>query len=307
MVNTTPSPENIEGKQALKVNEYASDIHLFDAFEVLPQKLSLEERAIIVEQLFLAIYQGVEEFDLSSLGDYDEKRQLLHGIINTLEPHALNSESITLLNSLLQAELSDKKITRTEELLTLKGFQMGNTQVKMWQGNITTLKVDTIVNAANNQLLGCWEPLHACIDNMIHTAAGVQLRDDCHLIMEKQNFEEPTGRAKITRAYNLPCNYVMHTVGPTVEGQVSSLNEEDLAYSYINCLELCREIEDIRSIAFSSISTGDFGFPTKAAAQIALRTVSLWLERYPDVLDLVVFNVSNDKDKSIYQTLFDKL
>ena len=293
--------------KALQYTEYAEEIHLFKSYQATQKKQSLEEREEIVDQLFLTLYKDIEEFNLDSLGDYEEKRQLLHGIINTLEPHTLDAQNIELLNKLLQAELGDKRLTNTNELLKLKGFKMGNTPIKMWQGDITTLQVDAIVNAANNQLMGCWEPLHACIDNVIHTAAGVQLRDDCQLIIEKQGFEEPTGRAKITRAYNLPAQYVLHTVGPIVEGQVSALNEEDLAYSYINCLELCRSIDSIRSIAFCSISTGEFGFPAKAAAQLALRTVSLWLEQYPEALDLVVFNVFSDADKTIYQELFDKL
>lgn len=293
--------------KALQYTEYAEDTHLFEAYHTTQKNLSIEERENIIDQLFLTIYEGIEEFDINSLGDYKEKRELLHGVINTLEAHTFEDKDIDLLNTLLQAELGDKKLTTTNELLKLKGFEMGNTPIKMWQGDITTLQVDAIVNAANNQLMGCWQPLHACIDNVIHTAAGVQLRDDCQLIIEKQGFEEPTGRAKITRAYNLPSQYVLHTVGPIVEGQVSSLNEEDLAYSYINCLELCRSIDSIRSIAFCSISTGEFGFPAKAAAQLALRTVSLWLEQYPEALDLVVFNVFNDADKTIYQELFDKL
>lgn len=307
MNKTTPNSENIEVRHALKINEYASDIQLFDAYEAPAQKLSLEERETIVDQLFLSIYKGVEEFDLASMEDYEEKRSMLHGVINTLEPHTLNTEDIELLNKLLQAELLDKKLTSTQELMKLDGFEMGDTQIKMWQGDISTLKVDAIVNAANNQMMGCWQPLHACIDNVIHTAAGVQLRDDCHLIMEKQGFEEPTGRAKITRAYNLPSKYVLHTVGPIVQGQVTSLNEEDLANSYIHCLEMCKTMDDIRSVAFCGISTGVFGYPTKAAAQIALRIISLWLAKNPTVLDLVVVNVYSDKDKAIYQSLFDKL
>lgn len=293
--------------KALQYTEYAEEIHLFEAYQATPKELSTEEREEIVNQLFLTIYKGIEGFDLESLGDYEEKRKLLHGVINTLEANTFKNEDIELLNTLLQAELRDKKITDTDELHKLKGFEMGNTPIKIWQGDISTLKVDAIVNAANSQMMGCWQPLHACIDNVIHTAAGVQLRDDCSLIMEKQGFEEPTGRAKITRAYNLPSKYVLHTVGPIVEGEVTSLNEEDLAYSYINCLELCKSIDSVRSIAFCGISTGVFGFPAKPAAQLALRTVSLWLEKYPDALDLVVFNVFSDKDKDIYQSLFDKV
>jgi O-acetyl-ADP-ribose deacetylase (regulator of RNase III) len=176
----------------------------------------------------------------------------------------------------------------------------------LWQGDITTLRVDAIVNAANSQLLGCFQPFHACIDNCIHAAAGPRLRADCQAIMDRQGRLEPTGSAKLTRAYHLPAHYVLHTVGPIISGQTEAVPAtqcDELASCYRSCLELATAIPRIRSLAFCCISTGVFGFPAEPAARIAVRTVAQWLTEHPGRLDLIVFNVFTPKDLSIYRNV----
>lgn len=176
-----------------------------------------------------------------------------------------------------------------------------NEHVLLWRGDITTLAVGAIVNAANSQMLGCWVPGHHCIDNAIHTYSGVQLRAECARLMEEQGAEEPTGMAKITPAYNLPCKRVIHTVGPIANGNPTNLHRAQLASCYTNCLGLAAS-EDLASIAFCCISTGVFGFPQREAAQIAVRTVKEWLGSHGSEMR-VVFNVFSKTDERIYQEL----
>lgn len=176
----------------------------------------------------------------------------------------------------------------------------------LWQGDITTLKVDAIVNAANSQMLGCFQPLHTCIDNNIHTFAGVELREKCYQIMKTQGTEEPTGKAKITLGYNLPARYVLHTVGPIV---MRSLNEEHqklLASCYTSCLSLA-DAYKLQSVAFCCISTGVFMFPQDKAAKIAVKTVREYLDAHPETyIKRVIFNVFKDSDKVLYDELLNK-
>ena len=173
----------------------------------------------------------------------------------------------------------------------------------MWQGDITTLAVDAIVNAANSQMLGCFVPCHGCIDNAIHSASGIQLRLECARIMAKQGFEEPTGRAKITEAYNLPCRYVLHTVGPIIYGKVTVESRRLLAECYRSCLELAAAYE-LKSIAFCCISTGEFHFPNELAARIAIETVKEYRQTHHNPME-VVFNVFKDSDYEIYERLLE--
>ena len=176
-----------------------------------------------------------------------------------------------------------------------------NEHVLLWRGDITTLAVDAIVNAANSQMLGCWVPGHHCIDNAIHTYSGVQLRAECARLMEEQGAEEPTGMAKITPAYNLPCKRVIHTVGSIANGNPTNLHRAQLASCYTNCLGLAAS-EGLASIAFCCISTGVFGFPQREAAQIAVRTVKEWLGSHGSEMR-VVFNVFSKTDERIYREL----
>ena len=172
------------------------------------------------------------------------------------------------------------------------------TPMKVWRGDITRLAVDAIVNAANAELLGCFRPGHACIDNAIHSAAGPRLREDCARIMEIQGHPETSGTAKITRAYHLPSRFVLHTVGPIVAGgRVGPDDERTLVACYGSCLELAAATPSIRSFAFCAISTGVFGYPKDRAADVAVRTVSRWLRERPKTFDLVVFCVFSEADE----------
>ncbi|MBP1627441.1 MAG: protein-ADP-ribose hydrolase [Holophagaceae bacterium] len=173
----------------------------------------------------------------------------------------------------------------------------------LWQGDIVCLGADAIVNAANSEMLGCFSPLHACIDNAIHSAAGPRLREDCAAIMALQGGPEATGQAKLTRAYNLPSRYVLHTVGPIVQGPLRTEHRTQLASCYTACLELAAQVEEIRTLAFCCISTGVFGFPAVEAAPIALAAVSDWLERNPDRFTSVIFNVYSEEEHERYRGL----
>lgn len=282
----------------LDLLDYADQINLYDRYE--PSPITNRNREELVDIILEELQEGN---DL----EYKDKRRLLHGRLNGLPPNSLSKGAISLLDQLLQLELEDKQIASSDQLLKLDGIICGKTKVVLWQGDISTLKVDAIVNAANNQLLGCWQPLHACIDNVIHSAAGVQLRDDCDLIMEKQGFAEPTGVAKITRAYNLPSNYVLHTVGPIVRDGVSKQHMAQLANVYRSCLDLSKQIGSIKSIAFCGVSTGVFGYPVEDAAKIAISTVINWLNNNSSEIDLVVFNQYSDRDRSIYECLINEI
>ncbi|MCH1984357.1 protein-ADP-ribose hydrolase [Ruminococcus sp. OA3] len=179
-----------------------------------------------------------------------------------------------------------------------------NSRMYLWKGDITRLRTDAIVNAANSAMLGCFLPGHTCIDNVIHTFAGVQLRLKCHEIMKAQGHEEPVGAAKITPGYNLPCRYVLHTVGPAISGPLSEQDCEQLAGCYYSCLELAAQ-NNIKSIAFCCISTGVFQFPQDEAARIAVNTVAGFLEQNDSVRQ-VIFNVFTDKDYMLYRELLER-
>lgn len=277
----------------LKISDYATSVKLLEPYEHIPNK-DLNKEVLLNS---LLIYLGQN----SALDQaYAQKRRLLHAIINTLDPNTFNDKAIDTLNNLLQLELKEKQITHLDDIPNLLALKHSGTEIKIWQGDISTLQIDAIVNAANSQMLGCFQPLHACIDNVIHSAAGVQLRDDCNIIMQKQGFEEPNGSAKITRAYNLPSKFVIHTVGPIVYHEVGKQEKEDLANSYISCLNICKEIDEIRSIAFCGISTGVFGYPADKAIPLALKTVKTWLKQNPAYLDIVVFNTFTDRDTAIF-------
>lgn len=174
-------------------------------------------------------------------------------------------------------------------------------RIVVWKGDITTLRIDAIVNAANSQMEGCWQPCHACIDNCIHTFSGLQLRMRCHEMMAEQGHEEPTGQAKITPGYNLPAKHVLHTVGPIIDHSLSKSDCDLLASCYVSCLKLAEE-SGFHGIAFCCISTGVFRFPQDTAAQIAVRTVKDYLDS-GSAIDRVVFNVFTSEDERIYQQL----
>lgn len=195
----------------------------------------------------------------------------------------------------LKEEIKEKHITKLSDL------ELSQEGIYLWQGDITTIECDAIVNAANSGMTGCYVPNHRCIDNCIHTFAGVQLRNECARIMQEQGFEEPTGKAKITKAYNLPCKYILHTVGPVISGRLTRRDKELLASCYRSCLELAEEYK-VKSIAFCCISTGEFHFPIRYAAEIAVQTIMDYRRETGSAME-VIFNVFKDQDKEIYEKL----
>lgn len=225
----------------------------------------------------------------------DAQRRLLRGLLNVRPPRPAAADFLRVQDDYLQGETAAKGLTDPADLVPVRPG------IYLWQGDITTLKCDAIVNAANAGLTGCYIPNHRCIDNAIHTFAGVELRLACEEMMERQGYPEPTGRAKITPAFNLPCRYVLHTVGPIIDGRVTGRDEEQLASCYRSCLDLAAE-NGLESVAFCCISTGEFRFPGERAAEIAVKTVSDRLTGDTSVKK-VIFNVFKDRDKAIYERL----
>ena len=227
--------------------------------------------------------------------DSERQKILLRGLINVRRPANIGADFLQVQDEYLQGETATKGVTDIAELTPI---QPG---LYLWQGDITTLKCDAIVNAANSGMTGCYIPNHRCIDNAIHTFAGVELRLACEELMEQQGYPEPTGQAKITPAFNLPCRYVLHTVGPIIDGRVTKEDKELLASCYNSCLELAAE-NGLESVAFCCISTGEFHFPNEQAAQIAVETVKQFMNTKTSVKK-VIFNVFKDMDKEIYARL----
>ena len=252
--------------------------------------MTQEERLTFLLDYLLRERQ--EKFDVPA--DPQGRRQLLRALMNVRMPAPVSDEFLGVQDAYLQEETRRKGITDLQEL---EPVEPG---IYLWQGDITTLRCDAIVNAANSQMLGCFVPCHGCIDNAIHTYAGVQLRLECARLMTGQE-EEPTGNAKITKAYNLPCRYILHTVGPIISEAVTQADRELLASCYRTCLELAAET-GLGSIAFCCISTGEFHFPNELAAEIAIQTVGELQRQTPDKIK-VIFNVFKNRDYEIYKRL----
>lgn len=233
--------------------------------------------------------------DMAIPADEQEQKNLLRSLFNIRMPGPVSETFLSIQDAYLQEETARKGITTPASLRPVQDH------IYLWQGDITTLQCDAIVNAANSALLGCFVPCHGCIDNAIHSAAGVQLRLECSRIMEKQQTEEPTGTAKITKAYNLPCRHVLHTVGPIIHGDVTKQDCALLSNCYRSCLELASTYQ-LKSVAFCCISTGEFHFPNKQAAEIAVQTV-LDYQRKNENSPEVIFNVFKDNDYEIYKQL----
>ncbi len=227
----------------------------------------------------------------------DRQWRLLRSLMNVRPPMPVPEEFLRIQDAFLKEMTEEKGVTEADSLPSCAG----NSRLILWQGDITTLRCDAVVNAANSQLLGCFSPCHSCIDNIIHTMSGVQLRLACHEIMQKQGNEEPAGQAKITPGFNLPAKYVLHTVGPIIDDEVTPEAEALLASCYRSCLELAAQ-HGLRSIAFCCISTGVFRFPPDHAAEIAIRTVEEFLQKDTGIRR-VVFNVFKDSDLEIYRKL----
>lgn len=240
-----------------------------------------------------------EEYAGWRIPDTLEKQQtMMRALLNVRPPLPVSSEFLQAQDAELKQQLADKGIVALPDIPPCRL----DSRLRLWQGDITRLQADAIVNAANNALLGCFVPLHRCIDNAIHSAAGVQLRLECDRLMHAQGHPEPTGCAKMTEGYNLPARYVLHTVGPVVRGGKPTLEQEkELAECYRSCLTLA-DSHGLRSIAFCCISTGEFGFPQERAAQIAVKTVMDCLKT-TSCIQTVIFNVFKDDDLSIYKRL----
>lgn len=226
------------------------------------------------------------------------QKDLLRGLMNIWIPKPISEEYLRIESEYLRGESKARGITKISDLTPIEK------DLYLWQGDITTLACEAVVNAANSQLLGCFRILHNCIDNCLHSAAGISLRYRCYEMMRKQGHEEPTGQAKITPGYNLPSKFVIHTVGPIVSGRLTEEHCALLKSCYLSCLKLAEE-NGCKSLAFCCISTGVFGFPQKEAAEIAVNTVRTY-KKETDSDIKVIFNVFKDEALMIYRSLLNR-
>ncbi len=292
----------------LELSQYREQIRLDDPYRKNERTLLSEvERAAIVTRLLNRLIYSERLADIGQLpADYRSRRELLRGLLNARPPEPLDSTFVKDIDMLLQEEANGSDIVDARTLpwvsdrMPLRDPKKADRLV-LWKGDITRLRIDSIVNAANDRLLGCFHPLHNCIDNVIHSAAGPQLRQDCRTIMYIQRHREQTGDAKVTRAYNLPSKFVLHTVGPIIGNEgVSDFHRDQLASCYRSCLALAGCLPGITSIAFPCISTGVFNFPRQLAAEIAIDSVQDWLGNNRHHLERVVFNVFLQEDLDGY-------
>lgn len=248
--------------------------------------------------------------DLEVSGDYMEKRMALRSLMNIRMPGKMAEEVVRVQDEFLSEEAEEKGIVTLDEIPAI-AEQYGSShpfadKISIWQGDITRLQVGVIVNAANSQMLGCFVPCHRCIDNVIHSAAGIELREECSHYMKRRKmqygsrYEEPTGQAVLTKGYNLPAKYVIHTVGPVVGGRLTQALRDDMRNCYRNVLQCCVE-NQIRSVAFCCISTGEFHFPNDEAAKIAVETVTDFLKEHGEEFDRIILNVFKDIDRELYE------
>ncbi|HEX2988165.1 MAG TPA: protein-ADP-ribose hydrolase [Chloroflexota bacterium] len=311
-------PEADRGYRLLRLDDYRELVSL-DALFKAGSPISPESRNRVVDDLLETLAPegasrrlGLRPEAIERLKrDPEQARRLLRAFLTVRGPEPLLESFNLMLDGLLQLELQERgqvelpSLTRIRDLLPESSYP-ALPYCALWRGDITRLSVDAIVNAANSRMLGCFVPFHACIDNAIHSTAGPRLREDCDRIMRLQGGPEPTGGAKATRGYNLPARFVLHTVGPIVEKELTEAHEKALASCYISCLDLASRLPDVHSVAFCAISTGVFGYPKLPAALVALQTVSEWLRAHPGSLDLVVFNVFGDEDLAVYQVALEK-
>lgn len=253
-----------------------------------------EKRLYLIKELLseLPQYRNMEIPE-----NTEEQKRLLRSLMNIRSPRPIGEEFLKVQDEYLSAEVKEKGITDSDTL----PVSPSHNRLILWRGDITTLKVDAIVNAANSALRGCFVPCHSCVDNIIHSVSGIQLRLACDKLMTEQGYDEPTGRAKITPGFNLPCRYVLHTVGPIVHGPLTERHCRELADCYRSCMELAAD-NGLKSIAFCCISTGEFHFPQKKAAEIAVQTVTEHL-RTDARIEKVIFNVFKQEDYEIYKTI----
>ena len=255
-----------------------------------------EQLTFLIDALLAEMPEYREQAETFSSGDAAQRR-LLRSLMNVRPPMPLDPQFLEVQDALLSAEREEKGVVDGTALPPIAA----DPRLVLWQGDITRLAADAIVDADNSALLGCFAPCHGCIDNAIHSAAGLQLRAECHAIMEAQGFPEPNGRAKLTKGYALPARYVLHTVGPIVRGRVTEQDRSELASCYRSCLETAAA-HGLRSVAFCCISTGEFHFPDREAAEIAVGTVTDVLRGNASI-ERVIFNVFKDLDAEIYRDI----
>ena len=266
----------------------------------MDEKKTQEQRLDTLVEAFKA--DSVQYKDLQTPEDNEGKRRILRSLMNIRMPKKLDDSVLDVQDEYLRERIRENGIVTLSEIPVIRNG------MSIWQGDITRLAVDAIVNAANSQMLGCFVPMHTCIDNCIHTFAGVQLRAECNRQMNQlrirygRDYEQPTAVPMLTDGYNLPAKKVVHIVGPIVEGRLTKTLEQDLADCYRNTLDLCAE-NGLRSVAFCCISTGVFRFPNQRAAEIAVETVRKWLVEHKGRIDRVIFNVFKDEDKAYYEKL----
>ena len=266
----------------------------------MTEKMTQEQRLDMLVEAFKT--DSVQYKDMQTPADTEGKRRILRSLMNIRMPKKLDDSVLAVQDEYLRERI------RENGIVTLSDIPVLRADMSIWQGDITRLSVDAIVNAANSQMLGCFVPMHTCIDNCIHTFAGVQLRAECNRQMNQlrirygRDYEQPTAVPMLTDGYNLPAKKIVHIVGPIVEGRLTKALEQDLANCYRNTLDLCAE-NGLRSVAFCCISTGVFRFPNRRAAEIAVETVSKWLNEHKGQIDRVIFNVFKDEDKAYYEEL----
>lgn len=266
----------------------------------MEEKKAQDQRLDYLVEEFKA--DSIQYKDLRTPADTEGKRRILRSLMNIRMPGKMDDAVLAVQDAYLRERIRENGVI---ELSNIPEIRDG---LSIWQGDITRLAVDAIVNAANSQMLGCFVPMHTCIDNCIHTFAGVQLRAECSrqmtLLRERygMDYEQPTAVPMLTDAYNLPAKKIVHIVGPIVEYRLTPRLENDLAACYRNTLDLCEQ-NGLRSVAFCCISTGVFRFPNQRAAEIAVETVTEWIKGHPSAVDRIIFNVFRDEDKQIYEDL----
>ena len=305
--------------EPLPLEDYKKLVNLEDHFQINKENKNLtsEQKTTIIEKLHLYLCSELAEKSQLKMycevsSNYDELRAKIRALLTVRAPVPLPDWFTVNFDKILQSELLNRALVDASELPTIADqFPMtkfkGKDKCVLWRGDISLLKADAIVNAANSAMLGCFIPFHKCIDNIIHSRSGPQLRDDCNIIMKKQDYPEKVGWAKITRGYNLPSKYVIHTVGPdlSIENKVTKEHEKLLEDCYHSCLDEASNIGNLKSLVFCGISTGVFAFPNKLAAEIAIKTVEKWLINNPDKFDLIVFDVYSETDFEIYKEHFE--
>ena len=271
------------------------------------KEMTQEERLNYLVEEFKE--DSIQYKDMETPKDTEGKKRVLRSLMNIRMPRRMDARVTEVQDEYLKERIRENGIVTLSDIPTIA--DQGSTHafadhISIWQGDITRLAVDAIVNAANSQMLGCFVPMHTCIDNCIHTFAGIQLRAECARQMNQlrirygQAYEQPTAVPMLTDGYNLPAKHVVHIVGPIVQHELTSELEKDLADCYRNTLDLCAE-NDMKTVAFCCISTGVFHFPNKRAAEIAVQTVTAWLAGHPDQMERVIFNVFKDEDKKYYE------